>query len=125
MNYWTAHLRDEAEPVLLREGFSFAALLFGPLWLLIHGAWIPAALAFAADVAIVLLLPEPLDMAMGAGLALLLGLTGYDLRRWSIGLRGYLLVHVLAARTEAEAMGRLLASRPELAGRFMAAGKAR
>lgn len=125
MRFWTAHLRNDAEPVLLREGFSWGALVFGPLWLLAHRVWIPAALVFAAQAFIVLLAPEPIDFVLFAAMALLLGMSGYDLRRWSIEHRGYLLVHVLAAHSEAEALGRLLTNRPELAGRFMPARHAR
>ena len=48
MRFWTAHIRAGAAPVLVREGFSWGALLFGPLWLAVHRAWIPAVLALAA-----------------------------------------------------------------------------
>jgi hypothetical protein len=125
MKYWTAHLRPDAEPVLVREGFSWGALVFGPFWLLAQRAWIAAAIALAANVAITLLLESPLDIVLSAALALLLGLSGHDLVRWSMESRGYLLTTVLAARSEAEALARLLAARPDLAGRFMPPGAAR
>ena len=32
MKIWTAHERAHASPILVREGFSFGALLFGPIW---------------------------------------------------------------------------------------------
>ena len=41
--------------MLVREGFSWGALLFGPLWLAVHRAWIAAVLALAASVLIVVL----------------------------------------------------------------------
>ncbi len=50
--------------------------------------------------------------------ALILGLTGNDLRRWSLENRGYLLVHVLAALNADDAFTRLLAHRPDLGDRF-------
>ena len=48
-------LRPGAAPVLVREGFAWGALLFGPLWLAAHRAWIPAALALAAGILILAL----------------------------------------------------------------------
>jgi hypothetical protein len=125
VRFWTAHLRGDDEPVLVREGFSWGALFFGPLWLAAHRAWIPAAVSLAAWVLIVVLVPEPVGPLALIALAFLLGLSGHDLRRWSIRHRGYLLAHVLAGRTEADALARLLTARPELAGRFMPAGSAR
>ena len=55
-------------------------------------------------------------------LVVLLGLSGHDLRRWSLDHRGYLLTQVVAARNEPEALARLLARRPDLAGQLPAAG---
>ncbi len=119
MKMWTAHLRPDAEPILVPEGFSWLAMIFGPLWLAVHRAWIPAAIVLALDVIGAFLLPEPLSFVLDAGLAILVGLSAHDLRRWSIENRGYLLTHVIAAGDEAEALGRLLTGRPDLARHFM------
>lgn len=119
MKMWTAHLRPDAEPILVPEGFSWLAMIFGPLWLAAHRAWIPAAIVLALDVIGAFLLPEPLSFVLDAGLAILVGLSAHDLRRWSIENRGYLLTHVIAAGDEAEALGRLLTGRPDLARHFM------
>ena len=118
MTFWTAHLAPDREPVLLRDGFSWGAFLFGPLWLLLHRAWIPAAIAFAATVLIAALVPEPAQTVLTLGLMLLLGLSGRDLRAWSLERRGFLLAHVLTARTEADALARLLTNRPDVAARM-------
>jgi hypothetical protein len=115
---WTGHLRDGAEPVLVREGFSWGALLFGPLWLAMHRAWIPAALALAAGVLILVLTAGAATAALLAALALWLGLSGNDLRRWSMRLRGFTLAQVLAARDESEALASWLRRRPDIARRF-------
>ena len=117
MKIFTAHMRDSRPPLLLREGFSWCALIFGPLWLALHRAWIPAALALAAAI-LFQLTPEPARFVLTGGLSLLLGFNGRDLLRWSAAHRGYLLTHVLAARDEAEAYGRLLHARPDLARRI-------
>jgi len=119
MRFWTAHLHDRAAPILLREGFSWPALLFGPLWLAWGRAWIAAALDLAATILILALTSGTPTAVLLLGQAILLGLSGNDLRRWTAQLRGYRLTQVVAAHTETEALGRLLARRPDLAGRFL------
>jgi hypothetical protein len=118
VTFWTAHLANDREPVVLREGFSWGALLFGPFWLLLHRAWIPAALSFAAFVLVGALLRDPFQDVVTLGLMLLLGLTGNDLLAWSLERRGFLLAHVITARTEADALARLLINRPDLVTRM-------
>ena len=125
MKFWTAHLRADSAPVLVREGFSWGALIFGPFWLAAHRAWIPAALAFAADIVIAAATGSATRAALLLALAVWLGATGQDLRRWSMQLRGFTLLHVIAAPNELEALGRFLAQRPDLAGRFMPPESAR
>jgi hypothetical protein len=119
VSFWTAHIRSGAAPVLVREGFSWGALLFGPLWLATHRAWIAAALTLAAFVLIVVLTRDGVSAALLTTLVVLLGLLGNDLRRWSLDHRGFLLAQVVVARSELEALGRLLDRRPDLAGSFL------
>lgn len=114
MRAWTVHLPpDAAEPVLLREGFSVWALLFGPLWLLWHRCWLAALGALVLAVALAFLMP-PLTLA----LAVLLGLHGQDLRRWTLARRGWRLAHVVMARDEEAALARLLSRAPMLRARW-------
>jgi hypothetical protein len=115
---YTALLKADAEPVLVREGFAWGALIFGPFWLAAHRAWIAAAISRAAFVLIAALVPQPANGIFAAGLAVILGLTGNDLRRWALENRGYLLVHVLSAGNRDDAFTRLLTYRPDLAVRF-------
>jgi hypothetical protein len=119
VRFWTAHTHAGAAPVLVREGFSWGALLFGPLWLATHRAWIAAVIALAASVLIVALANDASAASLLLALAVLLGLSGNDLRRWALDRRGYLLSQVVAARNEIEALGRLLDRRPDLAGSFL------
>ncbi len=118
MKTYTALLKNDAEPVLVREGFAWGALILGPVWLAVHRAWVAAAISLAACVLIATLAPQPAGEILAAGLALVLGLTGNDLRRWALEQRGYLLVHVLAAGSQDDAFTRLLTHRPDLAARF-------
>jgi hypothetical protein len=125
VTFWTAHLRQGTAPVLVREGFSWGALLFGPLWLAAHRAWIPAVLVAVATVLILFLSGDGLMLALLAALILLLGLSGQDLRRWSLDHRGYLLAQVVTARGELDALERLLERRPDLKGGFLPPDSAR
>ncbi|HEY0185239.1 MAG TPA: DUF2628 domain-containing protein [Rhodopila sp.] len=118
MRIYTALQKADAEPVLVNEGFSWGALIFGPFWLAAHRSWIAAAISLAAYVLIAVFAPEPAAVILVVGLAVILGLTGNDLRRWALEHRGYLLVHVLVARDPDEAWLRLLTHRPDLATRL-------
>ncbi|CAH2600699.1 protein of unknown function [Rhodovastum atsumiense] len=114
MTIWTAYLRQGRPPVLVPETFSWGAALFGPLWLAVHGAWIAAVLALCAGLALGLALPAPAGTLAALALAWFLGLTGQDLRRWSLEQRGWRLAGVVAAPDDDGALARLLEGRPEL-----------
>ena len=118
MRVWTAHLRAGSPPLLVRDGFSLGAFLFGPLWLALHRAWIPAVLALVATVLILRLSAPPATGILLLGLMTLLGLLGRDMQRWSLERRGYILLHAVVARSADAALARLLDARSELAGRF-------
>ena len=119
MRFWTAHIRAGVAPVLVREGFSWGALLFGPLWFAAHRAWIAAVLSLAAIILIVVLAKDGVSAVLLTALLILLGLSGHDLSRWSLDHRGYLLSQVVTARDELEALQRLLERRPDLKGSYL------
>ena len=98
----------------MREAFAWGALLFGPLWLLRHAAWIALAISLAILVLIVTLAPPPLRPVLAVCLFVLLGVIGNDLRRWSLSRSRYTLAHVVAAATLDDAFFRLLTHRPDL-----------
>ena len=123
MKYWTVHLKPgqvafSSPPVLVQEGFSWGAFFFGPLWLLAHHAWVPAILVLAVNVIAGTLATAAAQPFLFLGISLLIGLSGNDLRRSSLEQKGYVLMHVVAARDTDGALARLLDSRPELAGSF-------
>ena len=118
MKIYTALLKPNAEPVLVREGFAWGAFILGPIWLAAHRAWIAAAITLALFILIDILTPQPARTILATGLAVLLGLIGNDLRRWALQQRGFLLMHVLAAQNTEDAFARLLTTRPDLAARF-------
>lgn len=115
MTSWSVHVRDGQPVVLVADRFSLAAALFGPLWLLLHGAWIPAVLLGCAWVAAALLVPAALLPAAAFGLAWFAGLAGRDLRRWALARRGWREAHGGVAPGEDAALARLLRFHPALA----------
>ncbi|MDA8048902.1 MAG: DUF2628 domain-containing protein [Rhodospirillales bacterium] len=117
MKFFTAHTRLDREPVLLAEGFRWGAFLFGPFWLFRHRAYIPAALDAAILISIPVLAGGAWQVVLLLTAAILLGLNGNDLRRWSLARRGFLLSDVVAARDAEAALATFLARRPEQASR--------
>ncbi len=118
MKVWTAHLHPARPPVLVHEGWSWGAALFGPFWLLAHRAWVPGVIVLAVVVILNLLIPQGLRGVLVLGFFLLLGLLGRDMLRWSLARRGYALAHVVAARDDDAAFARLLDARPDLAAAY-------
>jgi len=118
MRSWTVHLPPgtsrasvpftgaKAAPVLIREGFSLWAFLFGPLWLLANRCWL-AGIAAALALGAFALLPDPYGFALSLSLQLLLGFHGRDLRRWT-------LAHIVLGHDADGALARLLQAEPRL-----------
>lgn len=118
MQAWTLHLPPEgspAPPMLLREGFSPWAFLFGPVWLAWHRCWLAALLVLGAEL-LLTLPPGPVGAALSLGFALLLGLHGRDILRWTRERRGWRLVQVVLAANEERALMRLWRRAPALRG---------
>ena len=121
MRVYTVHVppfsHRESDPVLIKEGFSWPAFLFGPLWMLIHHLW----LAFVVLVVITILLSVAAD-AFGLGqvpqaivslaIAVLVGAHGNDMRRRGLTRRGYRDGGVVAARNMDEAITRFFDAEP-------------
>ncbi len=113
MRAFSVHIRDGRAPVLVAERFAWSAFVFGPLWLAAQRAWVAAALALLAGLAVGLA-PPPWRAPLALALAVLLGLFGHDLRRWSLARRGFALAHVVVAADADAAFARLLQTTPEL-----------
>ena len=143
MRIWTVHTLPEApaaplveaaraamprraSPVLLvREGFSWAAFLFGVLWLLWHRLWLAVLGYLLLALALALLLPAGAPSLVGSlALQFLLGSHAGDLRRRMLARCGYRTEEVVAARDLDRATARLLALRPALADRWARAALA-
>ncbi|MBN8533488.1 MAG: DUF2628 domain-containing protein [Rhizobiales bacterium] len=99
MARYIVHVRGEGAEALagarfVRDGFSWLALSFGPLWFFAKGAWISACLALAALIGFVAItagLRLPIDVTVFGALVinLLLALESGTLRSWELRLRGF------------------------------------
>src|SRR5262249_39216639 len=80
--------------VFIRDGFSWGAFLFGPLWMLRHRMWLilTVYLGIAAALGLAVEWVGP-SMALwsltGLLLALFVGIEGTTLRRWTLDRRGW------------------------------------
>jgi hypothetical protein len=105
---------------MVREGFSWGAFMFGPLWLLARGAWIAGGLTSCLWIATAILVPHQAAGAVALVAHWALGLFGQDLQRWSLARAGYRLVHIVAAPDTDAALAKLLERRPDLIGDALA-----
>lgn len=94
--------------LLLREGFSYWAFLFGIFWLLMHRMWRVAVLFFAAQV-VTASVGEILGFSqvslglLQLWLQVMLGFHAYELRGATLVRCGYRLAGVLVAESEMHA----------------------
>ena len=99
MRVYTVHIhprrRDmDRDIVLVKEGFCWPALFFSVLWAIWNGLRLVAVRFLLLEAALSLLFDIfPISPWSQAGLSLLLavaiGLTANDLRRWTLSRRGY------------------------------------
>jgi hypothetical protein len=78
----------------VRDGFSWGAFLFGPLWMIFRRLWLVLIIYLVVIAALTIGLAR-LPFAAGAAMlvplliALFLGLEGSSLRRWTLRRRGW------------------------------------
>jgi hypothetical protein len=111
---FTSHIKPGKTPVLVREGFSLWAAVFGWIWLLFNRAWIAAALALAVSVLVTRASLQWQSPAAELGLFALQGLFGRDLVRWGLARRGYAEGPPVVADTPDGALTRLLTERADV-----------
>ncbi|MDB5373292.1 MAG: hypothetical protein JWP04_1934 [Belnapia sp.] len=128
MRVWTVHTPPEVSrlpraaslesrlrlPVLVREGFAWAAFLFGPLWLLRHRLWLATVIHLATLAILVALVPGLALLPAVLALQVLLGAEAQDLRRHALARRGFAHSHVVAERDADRALARVLELAPVL-----------
>lgn len=105
MAIFSVHLPDKAAPdlvaeraVLVRDGFAFWAMLFGPLWFLRHREWL-GLVGWLLLAALITLSERWLGSVTTGGfeliLALATGVVANDVRRLTLRLRGFREVDVV------------------------------
>ncbi len=92
----------------VKDGFSWAAFVFGPLWAFYHRLWFAGSMLLAALAALALagefFVFDPVaDAALSLALALLIGFEGPDLLRKKLGARGMPERGIASGRNLAEA----------------------
>jgi hypothetical protein len=99
---------DRAEAlVFVKDGFSWAAALFAPLWLLVHRLWWPllgyVVLSGAFQLPQLFLTLDQRWLGLAAfALHLLIGFEADTLRRWGLERRGWHAVGTVSGRTAVE-----------------------
>ncbi len=123
---------DRAERlVFIKEGFSWGAVLFGPLWLLAHRLWWPLIGYLVAYTAIEATRLAAIVDRRWIGLILialnlLLAFEGDSLRRWALARRGWRMLGASSGRNRAECERRFfeawLPTQPVIQARASEAG---
>ena len=117
MRIYTAHIdplsaAPDAGAVLLRDGFNWAAFLFGVLWGLWHRLWWVSVLLLAIELvagAVAIFLADPILLAaLQLAVAVFIGASANDWRRWTLRRRGRREVGVVVARNRDAAEHRFL-----------------
>lgn len=98
------------EAVFVRDGFNWAAAVFGPFWALVNRMWIVAIILGVAGI-LAGFLPPVLAVVANTGLLLVAGIFAADLKVWSLARRGYAEETRLIAYSSEEAELRFFADR--------------
>jgi hypothetical protein len=101
-------------PILVKEGFSLWAFVFGFLWFLFNRLWWEALAMLVLTVAAALLLPDPASAVATLALHLVAGLEARDRLRARLARRGMPVLGVVVAPDRDMAWFRLMQQRPDL-----------
>jgi hypothetical protein len=101
----------------VKEGFSWPAFLFGPLWALANRMWLVAVALVVGLFALGLVLDalgvaDVVETVISIAIAVLIGAHGNDWRRRALNRRGYREAGVVAARALDDALARYLDAEP-------------
>ena len=94
--------------VVLPEGFSWGALIFGPVWFLWHGLWLSALLLLLGQMALsgamdYFGVPLALAWVPSACVSVLVGFNARDWWRFMLDRQGYAFVGVVLGNSLAQA----------------------
>ncbi|GAB6052489.1 hypothetical protein JCM17960_13090 [Magnetospira thiophila] len=114
MKFYSVHpAPDGAPPLLIQEGFNWAAGLLGFVWALNHRLWGTALILFALTMGLGILghwpgIAERIQGPLGIAFFLAVGYTANDLRRCALARHGQPTTAVVAAADEEAALLRVL-----------------
>ncbi|MBF0248509.1 MAG: DUF2628 domain-containing protein [Alphaproteobacteria bacterium] len=119
---YTVHVQDAGPRpglAVVKDGFSWPAAVFGFLWAVAVGAWEAALALLALELAVgvlleVLVASEAVRGAVQVGLAVVVGLAGNEIKRWTLERRGRKEVGVVSASNREDAERRYLDAHPNL-----------
>ncbi len=117
MNVYTVHYRQEVanslaglseDAVLVKDGFSWPALLFPLIWFLMNRMWIPAVIYLAFEVVLLTVaawieVPGQIVLICTIAVNLILGFEGHALLRWNLARRRFHERAIVTARNLADA----------------------
>lgn len=116
MRVYSVEMRPAAagdpDVALVKEGFSWAAFFFGPLWFLWHRLWVALILYIATNALIGIAMTvfeanELQQLFIVLAFTLLVGWHANDFRRWTLRRHGYVCRDIVAAHDLDEAERRL------------------
>jgi len=97
---------DRAEGlVFVKDGFSWTAALFAPVWMIVHRLWLPLLgylLIDALMIGLGSLFESSMTTLATLALHLLIGLEADTLRRWGLERRGWSTIGSVTGRTADE-----------------------
>ncbi len=89
---------DRAERlVFVKDGFSFLAAFFSPIWMVLNGLWLVLFIYFVVQAALILTFDalgtgQAVQAAVALALNLIIGFEADSLKRWTLERRGWQLV---------------------------------
>jgi Protein of unknown function (DUF2628) len=103
--------RNFEDAIFVPEKFSWPAFFFTAFWALWKRMWIVAALVIAVSLLAGVVSPV-LGIVMPIGISLVMGFSGNEFYRWSLGRRGYVDMGSIPANSLEEAEIRFYWDRP-------------
>jgi len=127
MTVYTVHISDSAtkpDLVLIKDGFSWPAAVFGFLWALVVGAWALALALFVVQLGLSALLPLVIENSEALGVAqlggaIVIGLIANEARRWFLTWRGLHEAGVVTGADKDQAERRFLDAHPDVTARLL------
>ena len=112
----------ESEFFVVKEGFSWPALIFTAFWALWHRMWLVFILLLLGGAAIELAVTlsgadDIAALSIGLGYSLIVGFGANDWRRWILARRGIELMGIVAASDAESALHRYVDQNPGLTSR--------